>query len=107
MKDVCLVTLNTTHTDLGLIASEDDEVVQDEVLHERLQHEGKQPLVDFSTGEGSATIGLYDLHWRISHCSMKTIINMANGAMTGLVLKNVPKDPPKFGSCPACALAKA
>jgi len=36
MRDVCLVTLKTTHQDLGLIVSEDDEAVSDEVLHERL-----------------------------------------------------------------------
>ena len=30
-----------------------------------------------------------------------------HGSVTGLVLKNGPKAPPRFGSCPACALAKA
>ena len=35
------------------------------------------------------------------------IIDMANGAVTGLVLKDVPDDPPKLDSCPSCALTKA
>jgi len=32
---------------------------------------------------------------------------MANGAVTGLVLKDVPEDPPTLDSCPFCALAEA
>ena len=38
---------------------------------------------------------------------MKTIIDMANGAVTGMVLKDIPEDPPKLDSRPSCALAKA
>ena len=36
---------------------------------------------------------------------MKTIINMANGTVTGMVLKDIPEDLPKLDSCPSCALA--
>jgi len=36
MRDISLVTPKTTHQDLGLIASEDDEAVSDEGLHELL-----------------------------------------------------------------------
>ena len=38
---------------------------------------------------------------------MKTIVDMANGAVTGMVLKGAPGDPLKLDSCPSCALAKA
>ena len=44
----------------------------------------------FSTGEGSEVIDLYD--W-MGHRCMKTIIDMANGAVTGLVLEDVPEEP--------------
>ncbi len=43
----------------------------------------------------------------MGHRSRKTIVDMANGAVTGMVLKDVPEDPPKLDSCPSCALAKA
>ena len=38
---------------------------------------------------------------------MKKIIDMTNGAVVGLVLKDSPEEPPKMDSCPSCALAKA
>ena len=82
-------------------------MVSDEVLHERLQHEGEHSLVAFSTGEGPGAISLYGWQRRMGHRSMTTIIDMANGAVTGLVLKNVPEDTPKLDSCPSRALTKA
>jgi len=45
--------------------------------------------------------------WATVHFCMKTIIDMANGAVTGLVLNGVPEDPPKLDSCPSCAPTKA
>ena len=33
--------------------------------------------------------------------------NMAKGAVTGMVLKDIPEDVLKLGSCPSCALTKA
>ena len=38
---------------------------------------------------------------------MKTIVDIANGAVTGIVLEDVPGDPTKMGSYPSCALTKA
>jgi len=38
---------------------------------------------------------------------MKTMIDMANGVVTGLVLNVVLEDPPKLDTCPSRALAKA
>ena len=38
---------------------------------------------------------------------MKTIVDMANGTVTWVVLKDIPGDPPKMDSHPPCALAKA
>ena len=40
------------------------------------------------------------------HC-MKTIVDMTNGAVTGLVLKDVPEDPPSLDGFPSCALTNA
>ena len=37
---------------------------------------------------------------------MKTITDKADGAVTGMVLKDVPGVPPKMDSCPSCALAQ-
>lgn len=37
---------------------------------------------------------------------MDTIVDMANGAVTGMALKDVPGDTLKLDSCPSCALAK-
>ena len=31
---------------------------------------------------------------------MKTIVEMANGAVTATVLKGIPEDPPRLDSCP-------
>jgi len=101
------LTLQTIYPNFGLVAGEVDEEVSDEKLHERLEHEDEHPLSAFSTGEKSDAIGVYDWHRRMGHHSMKTIVDMANGAVTGMILKDVPGDPPKLDSCPSCALAKA
>jgi len=103
-NNIYAVTLKTIYPDFSLSTVEEDEWVSDRLLHERL--EGKHPLVAFSTGEGSEAISLFDWHRRMGHRSMKMIIDMANGAMSGLVLKDVPEDPPKLDTCPSCALAK-
>ena len=38
---------------------------------------------------------------------MKTIVGMANGAVTGTTLKDIPDDIPKLGTCHFCALTKS
>ena len=38
---------------------------------------------------------------------MKTIVDRANGAVTRVVLKDIPEDRPRLDSCPSCALAEA
>jgi len=38
---------------------------------------------------------------------MKTIIDMANVAVTGMVLKDIPEHLPTLDSCPSCILTKA
>jgi hypothetical protein len=104
---VYLLTLQTIYPDFGLVAVEVDEEVSDEKLHEHLEHEDEHPLSVFSIGEKSEAICVYDWHRSMGHRSMKTIVDMANGVVTGMVLKDVPEDPPKLDSCPSCALAKA
>ena len=101
------LTLPTIYPDFGLITSKANAEVSDEELHERLQYGDEHPQSAFSTGEKSDAIGVYDWHRRIGHRSMKTIVDMANGVVTGIVLKDVPENPPKIGSCPSCVLAKA
>jgi len=64
-------------------------------------------VVAFNTGERSEAISLYDWHRRMGRRCIKPIIDMANGAVTGLVLKDVPEDPPTLDSCPFCALTEA
>ena len=98
-------TLHTIYPNFGLIAGTPD--VTDEALYLRLEHGDGNPMTAFSTGEKSDAIGVYDWHRRMGHRSMKTIVDMANGAVTGMVLKDVPKDVPKLDSCPSCALTKA
>lgn len=94
-------TLKTIYPDLGLIAGEPD--LSDEALLQRLEHRNTA----FGTEEKSDDVSLYNWHRRMGHRSMKTIVDMANGAVTGMVLKDVPGDIPKLDSCPSCALTKA
>ena len=94
-------TLQTIYPDFGLVAGEPD--LADEALHQRLEH-GEKALV---TGDKSDGNSVYDWHRSMGHRSMKTIVDMANGAVTGMVLKDVPEDVPKLDSCPSCALTKA
>ena len=101
------LTLQTIYPNFSLIANETDEGVSDDQLHECLGHGDQDLWRVFSTGERSDEISVYDWHCRMGHRSMKTIIDMANGTVTGMVLKDVPADPPKLDSCPSCALAKA
>ena len=101
------LTLRAIYSDFGLVAGEVDKEVSDEKLHERLEHEDEHPLSAFSIGEILDAISVYDCHRRMGHRSMKTIVDMANRAVTSMVLNDVPGDPPKLDRCPSCALAKA
>src|SRR5258706_5719515 len=94
-------TLKTIYPDLGLVAGEPD--LTDEALLQRSEHGD----MAFSTEEKLNEVSLYNWHRRMGHRSMKTIVDMANGAVTGMVLKDVPGDIPKLDSCPSCALTKA
>jgi len=38
---------------------------------------------------------------------MKTIVDMANGAVTGTVLKDIPDDLPRLDTCRSCALTNS
>ena len=102
-KGVYPLTLQTIYPGFGLVASEVDAEVSDEQLHERLEHGVEHPLSAFSIGNKSDAIGVYDWHQRMGHRSMKP----SSAWQTGMVLKDIPGDPPKMDSCPFCALAKA
>ena len=95
-----------TYPDFGLSAREKREV-SDDLLHKRLTLKSESPAVAFSTGEKEKPVSLYNWHRRMGHRSMKTIVDMAKGAVTGMVLKDVPEDIPKMDSCPSCALTKS
>ena len=96
------LTLQMIYPVFGLVAGEADDEV-----YERLENDDEYPLTAFSAGEKSDAISAYDWHQRMGHRSMKTIVDMANGAVTGMTLKDMPEDLPKLDSCPSCALAKA
>ena len=81
--------------------------MSNELLNVRLEHAHEDPLVAHSTREETNGLSLYDWHRRMSHRSMQTIADMANGTVAGLVLKDAPGDPPKLNTCPSCALTKA
>ena len=81
--------------------------MSDEELHEHLEHGDEHPLTEFSIGDKSDAISVYDWHQKMGYYSMKTSADMANGAVTGRVLKDIPEDPLRLDSCLSCALAKA
>ena len=95
------VTMKTVYPPLALSAREDE--ATDDQLHERLNF----PHVAFTTGGKEKPVSLYDWHRRMGHRDMKTIVDMAKGAVTGIRLKDLPKEVPRLNSCPSCALAKA
>ena len=74
----------------------------DAKLHGHLEHGDEHLLTAFTIGEKSDRISVYNWHRRMGHRSMKTIVDMANGALTGVVLKDIPEDPPKLDSRPSC-----
>ena len=76
------LTLQTIDPDFGLVVSEAVAEVSDEKLHEHLEHGDEYPLSAFSIGEKSDAIGVYDWHRRMERHGMKTIGDMANGAVT-------------------------
>ena len=80
--------------------------VSDKLLDVCLKHT-HDPLVAHYTREESNGISLYDWHQRMGHHSMQMIIDMANGTVTGLVLKDTPGDLLKLNTCPSCVLTKA
>ena len=59
-------------------------------------------LVAFTAGEGERPVSLYDWHRR-----MDTIVDTAEGAVTGVILEDSPDNIPKLDSSPSCALTKA
>ena len=85
---------------------EDDAGESDDELHKRWGHGDEHPLTESSIGETPDAIGVYDWHWRTGHGSMKTIVNMANGMVTGMVLKDIHEDLLRLDSCLSCAYAK-
>jgi hypothetical protein len=97
------VALRTNYPELG--RATDEEKVSDELIHERL--EGERPLVACSTLAVLEKDRKRLAYRRMGPRSRKRVIDMANGAVTGLTLKDVPNDPPKLDTCPSCALAKA
>src|SRR5258706_16241919 len=94
-------TLKTIYPDLGLVAGEPD--LTDEALLQRLEHGDTA----FSTEEKLNEVSLYNWQRRMGHPSMKTIVDMANGAGTGMNLKDGPGDIWKLESCQSCALTKS
>jgi hypothetical protein len=101
------LTLQTIYPHFGFVAGGADNEMLDEKLFEHLENGDEYPPTAFSAGEKSDAISMYDWHRRMGHRSMKTITDMANGAVTGMALKGVPDDLTKLDSCPSCALAKA
>ena len=101
------MSLRTVYPSSSLLAYMESGEVTDQYLDERLETLGGDPLVAFSAGEKSEPISLYDWHRRMGHRSMKTIVNMAKGAVTGLVVKDSPAKIPTLDNCPSCALTKA
>ena len=99
-------TLRTMYPNLGLCARESEgEETTDEQLYERLKL--KSPPVAFTTGEGGKTVSLYNWHQRMGHRSVRTIVDIAKGAVTEIILEDSPNDIPKLDNCPSCALMKA
>jgi hypothetical protein len=66
--------------------------LSDEALQECLELCGNGSSVAFSTGNTSEPVSLYDWHQGMGHRSMKTIVDMADGPMTGIMLKDIPSD---------------
>jgi transposase InsO family protein len=107
-NEVYPVNLQTVYPHVSLNACEIGEnETTDEWLHSRLEHQRENPLVALSTGEGTTAVSLYDWHRRMGHRSMQTIADMANGAVTGMVLEDVPHDLPRLYACHSCALTKS
>lgn len=105
-NDTCKVMLRTTYPDFGLRTHEESELC-DDLLHERLAPRHKSPEVVFSSGEKKEPVSLFDWDRRVGHRSVKTIVDMAKGAMTRMVLKHAPEDIPGMDTCPSCALTKS
>ena len=78
----------------------------DEEPHECLEHGGEHLLAAFRTEEKSDATSVYDWHRRIGRRSTKTIVDMANNAVAGMVLKD-PEGQLRLDSISSCALTKA
>ena len=99
------LTFQTIYPDFSLVASEADVKVLSEKLLKYLEHRDEHPLSAFSIGKKLDAISAYDWHQMMGHYSMKTIVDMAIGMVTRMVLKDVPGDLLKMDSCLSCTLA--
>jgi hypothetical protein len=107
-NEVYLVTLQTIYPKLSLSACKIGEnETSDELLNSYLVHQHEDPLIVFSTGEEAKTISLFNWHRCMGHHSMKTIVDMANGTVTGMALKHIPDDIPKLDTCHLFTLTKS
>ena len=99
------VMMKTIYPVVSMTAIEDEGA--NESLHEHLGLACNNPPTALHPREGKESVSLYDWHRRMGHRNMKTIVDMAKGAVKGIALKHVPKEVPKLYTCPACALTKA
>ena len=72
-------------------------------LHERLAYGDENPLTAFSIRGKS---GVYDWHRRAAHRNMGTTVDIANGAVTGMVLKTYLKTCPGWTAARPALLQK-
>ena len=101
------MSLRTVYPSSSLLACGECGEVSDQTLDKRLETLGGDPSVAFSAGDAAQPISLYNWHRRMGHRSMKTVVDMAKGAVTGLVMKDLPVRVPTLDNCPACVLAKS
>jgi hypothetical protein len=99
MKDnAYIVMLRATYPDDSPYAWD----IADEHLQEQLHY----LEAAFVGEETNKPISLLDWHRRMGHRSMRTIVKMAKGAVTGMTISDLPDRIPKLDDCAVCALAK-
>jgi len=101
-NNTCTVTLQMTYCNHGLLVCE----VSNDLLHKHLVLKCKYPDIAVSTGEDKELVSLFNWYWRMGHHNMKTIVNMVKGAVTRMVLEDIPRDIPSMDTCPSCMLMK-
>ena len=106
VKNIYLVELEMIPCGTSLVTWREDTTLDltEDALMDYLQH-----VVMSATARGGngREVSLLTWHHRLGHCSFKTVVDLAQGGVSGIVISDLPVNIPGLNTCAACVAAKS